>query len=151
MIEVKSITLMDETETKEARQINNKKKWCYLYFVFIPLIFVPALCVGLYYLMLSSVPVTSIYTFISTDTNILLFDGCCLLILVVFVLLYFILCHKKMKTSRKLLKLARNNDLTKHNAKIKFNENKRLEMAYAKQLALAKIKANNQNNPNNPR
>jgi len=151
MIEVKNITLMDETETKEATQINNKKKWCYLYFIFIPLIFVPALFVGLYYLMLSSVPITSINTFISTDTTILLFDSCCLLILVVFVIIYFAICHKKMRTSRKLLKIARNNDLVKHNAKIKFSENKRLEMAYAKQLALAKMKANNQNNPNNLR
>lgn len=106
-IYVKNITLMDEVETKEAITIYSSFRKKYIWFILVPLILL------------------TIFLFaniIKFNVHLWIF---CLLSFIAFVL-GFIVYKTLMNPFRTLLKIAKRNDMVRHEEKIRESERQRL-------------------------
>lgn len=115
MKQFKYITLIDEKETKEAKEYLNHKRGA-LCWIFI----VPLFITLLTFLLGMRIP------FNLTSMPVIITSA----ILASITLLLFILYIFLLIPYHKLLKIAKHNDKVRHDEKIRFNERKRLEIEH---------------------
>lgn len=110
MKQFKYITLIDEKETKEAKEILKQKRkiYCWLYIL-------PIILASIFYLAMLDVKHWVLFMILGS-----VFAG---LILIMFFVYVGIL-----EPYRKIVKIAKYNDRVRHDEKIRFNERKRLEI-----------------------
>ncbi len=110
MKQFKYITLIDEKETKEAKEILKQKRkiYCWLYIL-------PIILASIFYLAMLDVKHWVLFMILGS-----VFAG---LILIMFFVYVGIL-----EPYRKIVKIAKHNDRVRHDEKIRFNERKRLEI-----------------------
>ncbi len=128
-IEIKTITLMDEVETKEAESLfkHHKLKYCFIYLI--PIFsFILSLCC----LIIQSNKVVynqiNKNTFEKINTNAALYNTFLVLTIIFAIasLIAVLIYKSKIKPYKKLVKIAIFNDRIRHEERIRENERQRI-------------------------
>lgn len=143
ILDVKNITLMDETETKEAEELYKKcnKIFCWMFIA--PLIIFIIVGIGTICQFNDNTFVSGGHgsTGYTINNNPSLLNGlyiCCIIFALLTIIGFFVY-RKLMRPYKKLLKLAEKNDLIRHEEKIRYKERARLQKEHDKKYVTKDI------------
>lgn len=129
-LEIKTITLMDEVETKEAESLfkHHKLKYCFIYLIpiFAFILFLSCLIIQSNKVVYNQINKN---TFEKINTNPALFNTFLILTIIfaVITLIGFLIYKSKIKPYKKLVKIAMFNDRIRHEERIRENERQRIK------------------------